>query len=82
MKEKYDIEHACKCIIYLWQQYGDISTNNEKHYLLEHRNMSAGEEATDFLEHYGYGIDVGYSLALTRKGLILADEEGCKGIDE
>ena len=82
--EGYDIEQACKCIIYLWQQYGDSRTDEENHLLLNHSCMSSGEMATDFLGHYGYGVDVGYSVALTRKGLILADEGdySYKGIDE
>lgn len=64
-------------LLWVWLQYD--RTNN--HYVagkechLEHRNMQAGERATDFLEARGLARDQGYQAELTAEGLAIMEDE-------
>ncbi len=58
-------DEAIKHLILVLQQYG----NND------HLFMSAGENACEFLEDLGYGIDTGRTLELTDKGKQLIEED-------
>jgi hypothetical protein len=80
--DDYDSDHACEDILWLWFQYGQHRVDEANHLLLDHSCMSAGEDATDFLDHYGYGSDQGWSCGLTRKGLDVLGEDERTGIDE
>ncbi|EOV7495184.1 hypothetical protein ACYJEJ_002782 [Proteus mirabilis] len=55
---------AIKHLILVFQQYA----NND------HLFMSAGEDACEFLDDLGYGIDTGRNLELTDKGKQLIKE--------
>ena len=78
----YGIEHACACILLVWDQYHTGRVTDNGAYFLSHECMSAGQTAGDFLENYGYAIDGGLGIYLTRKGLILNQTPEYKGIDE
>lgn len=56
---------AIKHLILIFRQYA----NND------HLFMSAGEDACEFLEDLGYGIDTGRNLELTDKGKQLIKED-------
>ncbi|HFP8670723.1 TPA: hypothetical protein ACHWDH_004279 [Providencia stuartii] len=58
-------DEAIKHLILVFQQYA----NND------HLFMSAGENACEFLEDLGYGIDTGRTLELTDKGKQLIKED-------
>ncbi|EMO6186592.1 TPA: hypothetical protein ACKRRO_001610 [Proteus mirabilis] len=58
-------DEAIKHLILVFQQYA----NND------HLFMSAGENACEFLEDLGYGIDTGRNLELTDKGKQLIKED-------
>lgn len=57
-------DEAIKHLILVFQQYA----NND------HLFMSAGEDACEFLDNLGYGIDTGRTLELTDKGKQLIKE--------
>ena len=57
-------DEAIKHLILVFQQYA----NND------HLFMSAGENACEFLDDLGYGIDTGRTLELTDKGKQLIKE--------
>lgn len=58
-------DEAIKHLILVFQQYA----NND------HLFMSAGENACEFLDDLGYGIDTGRTLELTDKGKQLIKED-------
>ncbi|KAB7730800.1 hypothetical protein [Proteus mirabilis] len=58
-------DEAIKHLILVFRQYA----NND------HLFMSAGEDACEFLEDLGYGIDTGRTLELTDKGKQLIKED-------
>ncbi|HGN0449918.1 TPA: hypothetical protein ACKRKK_000433 [Proteus mirabilis] len=58
-------DQAIRHLILVFQQYA----NND------HLFMSAGENACEFLEDLGYGIDTGRNLELTDKGKQLIKED-------
>ncbi|MEY0133832.1 hypothetical protein AB7V66_21835 [Providencia rettgeri] len=58
-------DEAIKHLILVFQQYA----NNG------HLFMSAGENACEFLDNLGYGIDTGRTLELTDKGKQLIKED-------
>lgn len=58
-------DEAIKHLILVFQQYA----NND------HLFMSAGEDACEFLDDLGYGIDTGRTLELTEKGKQLIEED-------
>lgn len=58
-------EQAIRHLILVFRQYA----NND------HLFMSAGEDACEFLEDLGYGIDTGRNLELTDKGKQLIKED-------
>lgn len=58
-------DQAIKHLILVFQQYA----NND------HLFMSAGEDACEFLDGIGYGIDTGQTLELTDKGKQLIKED-------
>ncbi|MCH4253826.1 MAG: hypothetical protein LKF77_00020 [Proteus vulgaris] len=58
-------DEAIKHLILVFQQYA----NND------HLFMSAGEDACEFLDNLGYGIDTGRTLELTEKGKQLIEED-------
>ncbi|MCT0100443.1 hypothetical protein KT999_15480 [Proteus mirabilis] len=58
-------DQAIKHLILVFQQYA----NND------HLFMSAGEDACEFLDNLGYGIDTGRTLELTEKGKQLIEED-------
>jgi len=80
--EDFSMDSACEHILWIWYQYGTHRKTEDGLFLIDHSCMSSGEDATDFLEHYGYGSDIGWSIALTRKGLEVLWEHDCIGIDE
>ncbi len=57
-------DEAIKHLILVFRQYA----NND------HLFMSAGEDACEFLDDLGYGIDTGRTLELTEKGKNLIKE--------
>ncbi|WOO48666.1 hypothetical protein R2S03_14410 [Hafnia alvei] len=58
-------DEAIKHLILVFRQYA----NND------HLFMSAGEDACEFLDNLGYGIDTGRNLELTDKGKQLIKED-------
>ena len=58
-------DEAIKHLILVFQQYA----NND------HLFMSAGENACEFLDNLGYGIDTGRTLELTNKGKQLIKDD-------
>ncbi|HEK2065938.1 TPA: hypothetical protein SMS29_003340 [Proteus mirabilis] len=58
-------DEAIKHLILVFQQYANS----------DHLFMSAGEDACEFLEDLGYGIDTGRNLELTDKGKQLIKED-------
>ncbi|NBM04305.1 hypothetical protein [Proteus sp. G2671] len=58
-------DEAIKHLILVFQQYA----NND------HLFMSAGEDACEFLDDLGYGIDTGRTFELTDKGKRLIKED-------
>ncbi|MEY0076250.1 hypothetical protein AB7W43_06565 [Providencia rettgeri] len=58
-------DEAIKHLILVFQQYANS----------DHLFMSAGEDACEFLEDLGYGIDAGRTLELTDKGKQLIKED-------
>ncbi|HEJ9516473.1 TPA: hypothetical protein SMQ16_002885 [Proteus mirabilis] len=58
-------DQAIKHLILVFQQYANS----------DHLFMSAGENACEFLENLGYGIDTGRTLELTDKGKQLIKED-------
>lgn len=58
-------DQAIKHLILVFQQYANS----------DHLFMSAGENACDFLDDLGYGIDTGRTLELTEKGKQLIKED-------
>lgn len=63
-----------KILLWVWYQYGQ-SDLDDGIISLEHRNMSAGEDATFLLAEYGFVIDQGYSAQITPKGKSFMQEE-------
>ncbi|MFR3120462.1 MAG: hypothetical protein ACLTQE_01480 [Proteus mirabilis] len=58
-------DQAIKHLILVFQQYANS----------DHLFMSAGEDACEFLEDLGYGIDTGRTFELTDKGKQLIKED-------
>jgi len=58
-------DEAIKHLILVFQQYANS----------DHLFMSAGENACEFLDDLGYGIDTGQTLELTDKGKQLIKED-------
>ncbi|WP_368911512.1 hypothetical protein [Proteus vulgaris] len=58
-------DQAIKHLILVFQQYANS----------DHLFMSAGEDACEFLDGLGYGIDTGRTLELTDKGKQLIKED-------
>ncbi|EJD6476653.1 hypothetical protein ACK1M2_004157 [Providencia rettgeri] len=66
-RESLEVERdqAIKHLILVFQQYANS----------DHLFMSAGEDACEFLDDLGYGIDTGRTLELTDKGKLLIKED-------
>lgn len=70
-----EILKAAHHLIWVWYQYGGGATSAEGRVQLEHRNMNAGEGASDFLEGLGLGSDFGYYFELNDAGMQLFNED-------
>lgn len=64
-----------KALLWVWLYYEKNSTDDDDGVYLEHRNMSAGEEATRLLEEFGLAVDQGYGAILTPAGRALMHDE-------
>ncbi|QPN89242.1 hypothetical protein [Proteus vulgaris] len=62
---KKERDEAIKHLILVFQQYANS----------DHLFMSAGEDACEFLDDLGYGIDTGRTLELTDKGKQLIKDD-------
>ena len=76
-----NVDYACACIIWCWRQERDIVKNVNGTTNLDHGNLGSWEEASQFLEENGFGIENGSGVSLTRKGLNALGENGI-GIEE
>jgi hypothetical protein len=66
-------EIAVYHLLSVWMQYGEYNYTDNGIEHLSHRNMSAGEDAAEWLESLGYAIDEGYSITLTEKATQLLE---------
>ena len=64
-----------RILLWTWVYYGQTEGDGEAGTLIDHRNMSAGEEATDLLAEYGFAEDQGYCARITPLGAALMQEE-------
>ena len=64
-----------RILLWTWVYYGQTHGDAEDCTLIEHRNMSAGEEATELLAEYGFAEDQGYCCRITPLGAALMQEE-------
>ena len=70
---------AARLILCVWRQYGNdgnVRADPPQELFLRHFNMSAGEDAADFLESLGLAIDDGCFCIPTAAGLKLMGIEG------
>jgi hypothetical protein len=87
VKELEDAQDkACAIIINLWVQYGytgDLDGSKDLPLEISHDFMSAGEEATCFLQANGCALDTGQHASITTKGLKLSEwDSNFLGYDE
>jgi hypothetical protein len=77
VKELEDVQDkACAIIINLWVQYGytgDLDGSKDLPLEISHDFMSAGEEATYFLQANGCALGAGQYALITTKGLKLSE---------
>lgn len=66
---------AAHHLLHVWAAYGATYRDETGALCLEHRNMTAGEDASDFLETLGLGEDVGYAFRVNDAGRALMDAE-------
>lgn len=62
------VEVAIQMVMHALSQYGNGNNSG-----FDHKNMSVGEDITDFIESQGYGEDQGYSCEYNEKGKALED---------
>jgi len=61
-------------LIWVWFQYGGGRRSGGRVYL-PHCCMGAGEQAGEMLESLGLGVDAGWEIELTDKGVELMEKE-------
>ena len=77
LNERKAIHH----LLWIWYEYSNDTHKEPKGFEaatalhLPHRNMQAGEQATDFLISLGLAIDQGYQCELTPAGLEIFNDE-------
>ena len=58
-----ELKIAVHHLLWIWHQYGGADYDPDSGLpVFEHRNMRAGERATDWLVTRGLGIDQGYQF--------------------
>lgn len=71
-----DVRRVAHHLLWVWYQYGKGYEDEAGNIRLEHRNMQAGEQASDLLTELGLGEDAGYDFVLNAAGrALLFDEE-------
>lgn len=68
---KTEFEKALYSMISCWQHACHEGSDENNCLEIDHKNMTTFEYCCDLLEKHGYGIDQGYTMALTTKGLKL-----------
>lgn len=63
-REQLAIHH----MLNVWRQYNSWGSTDAA---FTHASMSAGEDAAEYLQALGYGVDDGYRFALNQKGIDL-----------
>ena len=72
--EQRILERTTHHLLWVWYTYNGYKDANGV-MCLEHRNMSAGEDACDLLEEWGLVVDKGYHAEVTQKGIDLMNRE-------